>query len=197
MSTHMLSVSRSRKVPGEIKMRCGLSARDARAEDMDSPEAMVDGDTGTSSITIWSVMMGRPMPRGRAPSVPHDPDDFSRCHALLELFPAWRGRLAEVAAEHPDWAGLCGAWAELEELYLAERPTGNAPLLYARMRVLIDARQDLGAAMSRGEACRRCEGGGLDPTDYTPSGERRLCRRCSGRGGEPERPLYPDGRGQS
>ncbi len=108
----------------------------AEGQGLDSPEArwIVDGETGTSSITIWSVMTGRPMPRDRAPGVPRDPSDFGRCFELLELFPAWKTRLDEVSAAHPAWAGLVDAWAELSDLYRAELPSGHAPILYARMK---------------------------------------------------------------
>jgi len=101
-----------------------------------SPENLwlAGGDTGTSSITIWSVMTGLPMPRDRRPDVPHDPADFGRCHRLLETFPAWRERLAEVADLHPSWAGLVAHWDELTALYLDELPSGKAPRLWQRMR---------------------------------------------------------------
>jgi uncharacterized C2H2 Zn-finger protein len=101
------------------------------------PEAWLRGpDTGTSSITIWSVMMDRPSvirARGGA-SIPWDPDDFGRCHRLMKLFPEWRTRLPEVALAYPEWAGLVANWAELEMLYETERPSGLAPRLYARMK---------------------------------------------------------------
>jgi hypothetical protein len=121
-----------------IDMRC-----EALGPAADSPEGrwIAGGDTGTSSITIWSVMMGCSMPRdrsdrGRAPSVPHDPSDFGRCHRLLELFPAWRSRLPEVAAKYPAWGGLVGAWAELTALYIEELPSGRCPRLWERMEEL-------------------------------------------------------------
>lgn len=106
-----------------------------------TPEArwLASGDTGTSSLTIWAVMTGWSMPDGRDPSIPHDPDDFGRCHRLLEAFPQWRGRLPEVAAKHPEWTGLVAAWDELTALYIEELPTGRAPRCYARMREVIEA----------------------------------------------------------
>ena len=108
----------------------------------ESPEGrwLAGGDTGISSKVIWSVMMGQPFDGGRwyHPDIPHDPSDFGRCHRLLELFPAWRARLSEVASAHPDWSGLVGAWDELTALYVEELPTGSGPKLYARMRELSD-----------------------------------------------------------
>jgi hypothetical protein len=117
-----------------IEMRCqALGPAGETAEG----RWLAGGDTGTSSITIWSVMTGRPRPKvGWWPDIPHDPADFGRCHRLLENFPAWRARLPEVSAKHPEWAGLVEAWDELTSLYLEELPSGRGPKLYARMTEL-------------------------------------------------------------
>ncbi len=75
---------------------------------------VVGGDTGTSSQTIWSVMVGVKHDR---PWTPLDSDDFGRCYRLLELVPEWRKRLPEVAALHPDWKPLVREWDRLTSLY--------------------------------------------------------------------------------
>jgi hypothetical protein len=103
---------------------------------MTADEWLTCGDTGLSSITIWSVMTGRKPPRFR-PSVPIDPADFGRCHRLLQRFPEWRVRLGEVGAAYPEWAGLVRCWDELTALYEQELPRGTAPKLYARMQGLL------------------------------------------------------------
>ncbi|HMI93818.1 MAG TPA: hypothetical protein VK509_20735 [Polyangiales bacterium] len=107
--------------------------------DEPSPEDiwLAGGDTGRSSKTIWKVMTGGAVgsPDWR-PGIPLDPADFGRCHRLLEQFPAWRARLPEVAAKHPEWTRLVEAWDELSALYVEEYPTGRAPKLYARMQEL-------------------------------------------------------------
>lgn len=99
---------------------------------------LASGDTGISSETIWGVMMGRDMASaarfGNSP--PYDPDDFGRCHRLLESMPGWRPRLAEVAEKFPAWKMIVKAWDELDALYLTERPGGSCPRLYARMQEL-------------------------------------------------------------
>lgn len=92
-----------------------------------------NGDTGTSSETIWSVMTGRDVTRY---GVPLDPSDFGRCYRLLKIMPSWRARLPEVVARFPRWAKLIEAWDELTALYEEELPSGMAPRLYARMREL-------------------------------------------------------------
>lgn len=76
---------------------------------------IVNRDTGLSSVTIWSVMMGV---KCDSPHVPADPDDFGRCWRLLVLMP-WRSRLPEVAALYQEWTGLVREWDRLSKLYEA------------------------------------------------------------------------------
>ena len=98
---------------------------------------VVNGDTGISSMTIWSVMMGRRPNVNFWPSTPLDPSDFGRCYRLLKVMPSWRARLSEVAKKYPEWRGLVDAWDELTALYERELPTGTAPVLYRRMSELL------------------------------------------------------------
>lgn len=79
-------------------------------------------DVGTSSAAIFAVFCGsrwkmEAQQMGRA-STPHDAADLGRCLRLLAMFPDWRGRLADVAAEYPDgdWPKLVGRWPELEAM---------------------------------------------------------------------------------
>ena len=104
-------------------------------------------DTGTSSKTLWSAMMGvvegpRQLNGCVAPyySVPCDPADFGRCHRLLLLVPEWRKDLAKVAEIFPAWKPLVDNWPELERLYMKglESKDGKAHELYKRMQVLND-----------------------------------------------------------
>lgn len=98
-------------------------------------------DTGTSSLTIFSVLShghaAKAAARRGAPSPPWDPDDFGRCYRLLKAIPEWRSRLGEVAAQYPEWAGLVREWADLERFFEEESPKGRAPKLYARMKALL------------------------------------------------------------
>lgn len=98
----------------------------------------VGGDTGISSLTIWSVMTGIPSATAKrnGHSEPLDPDDFGRCWRLLQRFPEWRARLPEVSAAHPHWTPLVARWADLEALWgeeTAGKSRGTAPRLYALM----------------------------------------------------------------
>lgn len=92
-------------------------------------------DTGISSLTIYQVFAGGPLPRG-GPGVPHDPADFGRCYRLLKVAPEWRARLSEVAVRYPEWTALLARWEELERLYEEELPTGSCPKLYVLLREL-------------------------------------------------------------
>jgi hypothetical protein len=119
---------------------CGATRKQLRMGPCPKPTAegdplawITNGDTGTSSETIWGVMMGRAVKRN---GIPWDPSDFGRCYRLLKVMPSWRARLPEVVAQHPRWKLLVEAWDELTALYEQELPSGQCPLLYARMQQL-------------------------------------------------------------
>lgn len=92
-------------------------------------------DTGTSSCTIYAVMMNTPM---RNYDVPHDPSDFGRCYRLLALFPAWKVRMDEVAQRFPKWKPFVREWRELTEMYetAMASPSKSAPEMYRFMNAL-------------------------------------------------------------
>lgn len=111
----------------------------SRLEDNKYSRWLFGDDTGMSSVTIWSVMNGiSPERVDRRAGIPHDPQDFGRCHRLLEHFPAWRSRMHLVSATYAAWAPLidAGEWESLTALYLEELPTGRAPKLAARLKEL-------------------------------------------------------------
>jgi hypothetical protein len=120
---------------GSRKILCGPLPR--ATADGDAIGWLTNGDTGTSSLTIWHVLMRRRWtdPHSR-PDVPLDPGDFGRCYRLLEVMPAWRARLGEIAAELPKWAPFVAAWDEMTALYEEELPNGRCPKLYALMQRL-------------------------------------------------------------
>jgi hypothetical protein len=111
-------------------------------------EWLLGPDTGTSSLTIFSVLSARHRHRARSrrffvPSVPLDPDDFGRCHRLLEAIPEWQSRLDRVADRYPEWRPMVREWDGMRALYLEEEPSGTAPKLYAWMHVLRQEGGDL------------------------------------------------------
>ncbi len=93
------------------------------------------GEVGTSSEAIYSAFVNW---RPNHFDVPHDPDDFRRCKQLLDLIPEWRTKLGLVAAIYPWWQPFVGAWAELEQLYAAEAPSGLCPKMFERMQGLVE-----------------------------------------------------------
>jgi hypothetical protein len=99
------------------------------------------GDVGMSSRAIWRHMMGRSPDVQWGPRPPSDPADFGRCYRLLHAPWAgeWRERIGEMAKYH-GWSGLVARWAELETLYIEERPTGEGPKLWAAMKECEGAR---------------------------------------------------------
>jgi len=74
-------------------------------------------DTGTSSKTIWSVMMGTRLDHsGR----PYDSADFGRCYRLLKSVPEWKHRLSEVSDRYKEWIPIIREWGRIEEAYLLD-----------------------------------------------------------------------------
>lgn len=98
-------------------------------------EWILSNDTGTSSKTIWAVMMGA---KSRDVGWPRDPDDFGRCYRLLAYFPEWRKRLPEVAQQYPAWGPLVEHWDEIERLYLKDLPSGRCEACRRLMSSLHD-----------------------------------------------------------
>lgn len=94
---------------------------------------MGGGDTGTSSITIASVMLALPFEltlHRRYGSEPGDNGDVGRCVRLLDLAAEhgvdWRARLPEVVARVPAWAPLVPRWADIETAYREDEEAGRA-----------------------------------------------------------------------
>jgi hypothetical protein len=103
-------------------------------------EWLLSGDTGISSEVICAVMTNS---KGRSAwecSPPYDPSDFGRCYRLLNLFPEWKARMPEVGTKYPEWGPLVREWDSLTALYEKEikNKDGRAPMLYARMKDLLD-----------------------------------------------------------
>lgn len=77
------------------------------------------GEIGVSSKAIALRLLGRSPEEvieqaGQGfPTHPSDPDDFRRCHELIERVPEIRARLPEMAAVSPIWTVLVEHWDEL------------------------------------------------------------------------------------
>lgn len=84
---------------------------------------------GTSSATIFGVLAPEENPYKKQAqshgtgSTPRDSSDFSRCIKLLELFPNWETRLAEVAEQFPEtkWPKIVEKWKKLKSCTTKEQ----------------------------------------------------------------------------
>lgn len=133
------------KVPGGIAIHATGRTQFADPTKMANLEArcrewLTSGDTGTSSETIFHVMMGTP---GRArknhSNWPHDVSDFGRCYRLLERFPEWVERMPEVAQAFPGWGPMVEAWPDLMAFYKEEMGQRNCVKTWERMKPLREA----------------------------------------------------------
>ncbi len=111
---------------------------------MEPEQWIVSHNTGTSSKTIWAVMMGvEPAWAG----VPLDVDDFGRCERLLVVVRDFRPRLQEVANKYPRWQPLIDNWIELARLYWAwEASDRNKETWEAFYEVITPLLQDVARA---------------------------------------------------
>lgn len=83
-----------------------------------TPEEWLAGrDTGASSRTLCSALLGRNYLSPRAYDAPHDPDDFGRCYRFVNLFPHFRDRIHEVVNLCPEWEPFIREWDKLVVMY--------------------------------------------------------------------------------
>ena len=91
----------------------------------------ITGDnTGLSSVTIWSALMGCQPSR---PSIPYDEADFHRCWNLMRLCDKETKKigLEEVAKRHDIWKPYVREWDNLEQFFLTEKHEALALALKA------------------------------------------------------------------
>ncbi len=110
------------------------------------------GERGLSSEFIVEYLYGFPVLNGCwrrfAPHYPFDPSDLRRCLLLLADSPETTAQFPRMREASPEWARLVGAWADLEEQFLAEigelrEPAHwSAPLTYAAMKRVLEVPQD-------------------------------------------------------
>jgi hypothetical protein len=86
-------------------------------------------DTGISSESMFHYMaLG--IHTGGPPS---DPADLGRCLRLLDRFPEWKPRVAEIAAVGRGWERIAPVWSDLEASFI-EEAGGKLPGPYERWR---------------------------------------------------------------
>ncbi|HRG37078.1 MAG TPA: hypothetical protein PK289_00970 [Bacteroidia bacterium] len=75
---------------------------------------IANGETGSSSKTMWNCFMGN---KEYEINHPYDPDDFKRCYNLLKAIPEWKNRLNELKELSQPWNNLVDNWDKLTEMF--------------------------------------------------------------------------------
>lgn len=88
---------------------------------------MEAGERGSSSESIWHVMMGTGEGRGMCPA---DSGDFKRCRNLLRSVPEWRREMHRMKDVSPAWSNLVDIWDQLDEMYERREEPGVAREMY-------------------------------------------------------------------
>lgn len=96
---------------------------------------IANGETGSSSKTMWNCLMGN---RSFEVNHPWDPDDFKRCYKLLEVVPEWKSRLDELRPLSKVWDGLVSNWPRLNEYYEEQVKIKRANGMYEFMKGIIE-----------------------------------------------------------
>lgn len=94
-----------------------------------------NGEHGTSSKTMMKYMYGYDMTGGRE-SHPLDPDDFYRCHRLIQAVPQLKNYLHRMNPVSPVWENLVANWDKLTELLEEQIRTKKANGMYELMKSL-------------------------------------------------------------
>lgn len=126
---------------GKIHKLCPKTWKEPTTEETQSTQEKMNtwlavGEHGTSSKTIYSVLSGQSIIARTNYCHPLDPDDFKRCHKLLEMIPEWRGEMHEMRAVSPVWAKLVDDWPMLTDMLLEQLKTHKPNGMYERMRTL-------------------------------------------------------------
>ena len=89
-------------------------------------------DTGISSMTMWSVLMG--VKRKKDLNIPKDNSDFRRCYDMVEYGHVTLEELQAVKEQYPWFAPVVDNWKELSLLFEEELDKR----LYMRIRQLCE-----------------------------------------------------------
>jgi len=75
------------------------------------------GERGQSSKSIFATLSLTGLNEYKG-NFPYDPDDFSRCHGLLDIVPEFRKQLHKMKDVSDVWSKLFDNWDKLTEMYL-------------------------------------------------------------------------------
>ena len=104
---------------------------------------LAGGELGVSSNTIVQYLTCLPALGGFNSNHPNDPADLAGCRKLLEAVPWLQTEFPRMASRSDVWARLVDNWDDLCRMMDNEapewrKPTGCAPVTYARMREIIE-----------------------------------------------------------
>ncbi|HEX7906796.1 MAG TPA: hypothetical protein VF534_01705 [Paraburkholderia sp.] len=99
---------------------------------------LINGDTGISSQTMAAIALGATnlSSSGWNVDAPHDPSDFGRCYRLVQKVPEIREHFPRIAKKVKAFAGILREWDALVRIYERDKPKGESPELYNRIKDL-------------------------------------------------------------
>lgn len=103
---------------------------------------LLNGNTGVSSNTMAAIALGanelhdHDITDGCGLDAPHDPSDFGRCYRLVLAVPEIREHFPRIGKKVKQFAGIIREWDALVWIYERDKPKGESPELYRRIREL-------------------------------------------------------------
>jgi hypothetical protein len=104
-------------------------------------EWIINGEVGTSSKTMWSVLKGIATGKEHCNwnfDYPHDPDDFRRCLLFYKNCNLIKEDLQKIGTILKWWKPFIDNWDVMVKLYEEESPKRSCPKLYELMQKLGD-----------------------------------------------------------
>jgi len=90
------------------------------------------GERGQSSKSIFAKLSVTGLKEATC-NYPYDPDDFSRCYALLKIVPEFRAELHKMKEEGGVWSDYVDNWDNMTEMY-ENKDTG----MYGFMQTILE-----------------------------------------------------------
>ena len=99
---------------------------------------LANGERGTSSATIYSVLSNDLLLDRDRFSHPYDIDDFRRCYLLLQAIPEFKPMMSQLKSISAVWSRLVDNWDELTKMFETAINAGEkkAPEMYELMKSL-------------------------------------------------------------
>jgi len=79
-----------------------------------------NGEQGTSSKTMVKYLSTSIEYYVKHECHPHDPDDFRRCHLLMEAVPQFKSKIRRMKSVSKTWSNLIDNWDKLTKMLKSE-----------------------------------------------------------------------------